>query len=625
MSYSQNDRDGYTRVLRSNQLLDSVEDRSLRLQLTVKPTANITSNTMIDVAQDSGSPNDPQLVGVIPSNSSAFPAQIGLLNSALAAQQARGPRVIDTMLGTGILNLGGGTILGTDTFDPARCPAGTGVGLPFCRDNHVPKQKVDVKGFLNNTAIDLGGVTLKNILSYRQTFYHTDMSESVPSSIFNAGIQSMFEVDVHQASDELQLSGKALDDKLDWIGGAYFSKETGRDKSWAYQFAYGNGAVPAAGIPAGLGLGWTNSGGRVTNRSKAIFAQGDYKFNDQWKLTAGLRKTWDDRSATSLGRSAGGRLCASFNPATGFTTAQTTQVPNCYDLSVQHNWSAPTWNLSLAYQADPDTMFYGTMRKGYNTGGFSVRAVQLKKFSYDPEVVRDTELGIKADGHLAGMPVRTNAAIFNSDYTNQQLQTIDTTLIPGTVITGTANVGKSRIYGGELEFTILPTHALELGLFASYVKAQYLEYPTQNPAGALVDVHDIAWGANGGNTGIPHWQGGLTGKYTWSLEDKGTLVFSADVTLRQHTITNNDLIRTKYPYLAPQLIEPGYGVVNLRTDWKRIWGSPTDLTFFVNNAGDKTYITGGAVVVGAMAATYAPPRMFGAELTYHFGDSGKSQ
>ena len=69
-------------------------------------------------------------------------------------------------------------------------------------------------------------------------------------------------------------------------------------------------------------------------------------------------------------------------------------------------------------------------------------------------------------------------------------------------------------------------------------------------------------------------------------------------------------------------IIPGYGLVNLRLDWKGIGGSDFDAGLFVTNAADtvyKTRVSGLYNIFGVAGASYGEPRIVGIQLHYRFG------
>jgi iron complex outermembrane receptor protein len=67
---------------------------------------------------------------------------------------------------------------------------------------------------------------------------------------------------------------------------------------------------------------------------------------------------------------------------------------------------------------------------------------------------------------------------------------------------------------------------------------------------------------------------------------------------------------------------PGYALVNLRLDWRKIMGSQVSAGVFIKNVLDKQTYVGGMPLGGALGLNTAipgEPRTFGFELSYKFG------
>src|SRR3546814_6515630 len=83
---------------------------------------------------------------------------------------------------------------------------GYGTGINFTNTRNF--------GFTGTVDIDLGGPALKSITAYRNldTRFGHDLANSPV-----VGFEGSFRVKQHQFSEELQLSGKAFNDKLDYL------------------------------------------------------------------------------------------------------------------------------------------------------------------------------------------------------------------------------------------------------------------------------------------------------------------------------------------------------------------------------------------------------------------------
>ena len=66
---------------------------------------------------------------------------------------------------------------------------------------------------------------------------------------------------------------------------------------------------------------------------------------------------------------------------------------------------------------------------------------------------------------------------------------------------------------------------------------------------------------------------------------------------------------------------PAYGLLGLRSDWQRVWGSHVDMALFATNVTNKTYRVANEDLystIGTSTTVYGEPRMYGASLTYQF-------
>src|SRR3546814_5751932 len=95
---------------------------------------------------------------------------------------------------------------------------GYGTGINFTNTRNC--------GFTGTVDIDLGGPALKSITAYRNL--DTRFGHELANSPV-VGFEGSFRVKQHQFSEDLQLSGKAFNDKLDYLVGAYYFSEGGRE------------------------------------------------------------------------------------------------------------------------------------------------------------------------------------------------------------------------------------------------------------------------------------------------------------------------------------------------------------------------------------------------------------
>ncbi|QGZ96136.1 TonB-dependent receptor [Terricaulis silvestris] len=432
----------------------------------------------------------------------------------------------------------------------------------------------------NITTIDLSStLTFKNIVGYRSVSAHT--SEDTDGSS-EAIFESFYELDADQFSEEAQLLGRALDNRLDWIVGAYYFQEDGNDMQDSLLF------------------GLRHSEASATNTSYSVYAQGTY--DTPWleglSLTAGLRQTWDEREITARNRTNG--VCR-------ILTANIGGVPiSPCEKTVSTEFDQLTWTLTADYQVNEDTLLYGTVRTGYRSGGFNLRAGIPREFEpFRPETVTDYEIGLKADWSLAGAPVRTNLSIYYDQY--EDVQRTNSFIDPdiGAFTTIVFNAQQATIQGFEADATIEPIEGLELRAYYSYSDASYDEWRLPNGVDLSANQFSFA----------PEHSGGGSIRYEWPLGgDMGQIAAQIDY-FTQSEIQFTDVNE-------PTGVGAAYELWNLRADWNDLGGQPVDLSLFVKNALDEEYHPAGNttyVSVGFSSGFLGAPRTIGAELRYRFG------
>jgi iron complex outermembrane receptor protein len=443
-------------------------------------------------------------------------------------------------------------------------------------------------GITNRTSFDLGNVTIKNIFGYRRLKFNQIMDlDGVPAFLINS---NRFR-DIKQYSEELQAQGKAFDDRLTYVVGAYYFLEKGNDGSTSSQFP--ELAIAGAGLPlttpAATFLNAYLGEGRA--KTVAAFAAGTYNFTDQFKLSAGIRYTEDKRRAyvTSYYPNLGACL---FRLADGTTPS----LADCRQTNSK-KWDDITWDVTLQYEPSDALTTYVSTRRGFRAGGFSLRAASAAEFApFDPETVQEYEIGLKNRADLGGATLRTNLAIFYQDYKNVQKQAsaIDAAGNVNTIITNTA---RQKHFGGELEVT-LSSGPFDLTAFYSYVKV------------------DISKGRQVGEfelVGAPHHQMGANLSYQLPLaETVGTASLNANLSYRtkQH-LDKNDLLAT----------ESGYALLNLRANIDNIAGTGIGAALFMNNVTNEYYRIGVIGIyneAGYISSVYGEPRTYGLEISYRF-------
>jgi iron complex outermembrane recepter protein len=229
----------------------------------------------------------------------------------------------------------------------------------------------------------------------------------------------------------------------------------------------------------------------LETESTAIYADGNYTFSPEWRLTLGIRYTEDEKegyeaqtiyadSRASIGNVAPGVPdYVALKPIWDFFGFP----ENCcgwndreqadFNRTLKDDWDNVSGRIVLDYTPTDDSLFYGSISNGYKAGGFNLGPIQ-EQGSFDEETVLSYEIGYK--GTFADT-LRLNAAAYFYDYEDMQVQT--NTLVNGLLVEQLVNAGEAEVKGLEIEATWLATEDLTLLASYSYIDGEYTEFDGQ--------------------------------------------------------------------------------------------------------------------------------------------------
>jgi len=453
-------------------------------------------------------------------------------------------------------------------------------------------------------------VALKSITAYRALNWNSGLDADGSPLNF---LQLSFAMKQWQFSQELQLLGKALDNKLNYVLGAYYFKEAGNLHDYV---TFAEGQIQVDGP------------NRLETENYAFFGQVDYRPIDLIGITFGGRYTHEKKSFEGGQQELNGfnyKLFGCSDPngnitpnapfplAPVITCQQGLSYPDpanpvrVYVPGVNHKvFSNFSPKVGLQIHPTRDVMLYGSWSKGYKTGGWTTRLTNPQGNvapDFNEEKATTWEAGAKSswlDHHL-----QLNAALFRTDYKDIQLN-----IQIGTSPT-IANAGDAHIQGFEVEMVAAPIHGLTINGSVGYVDAHYTFV---SPAAAAVG------GANVFQAGTlvgqdlpktPHWKVNVSPRYQVGLANGGSLIFLGDWT---HTTSAwNDTQRT---YL---LLRKPADQVNASVGYEEP-GGRWSVTVGGTNLTDKRYLTSGGsnLADGVIFGTYNRPREWYARLGVKF-------
>ncbi len=297
---------------------------------------------------------------------------------------------------------------------------------------------------------DIGGAALKSITSYRDL----QSGFSSPGQPIFANLNLL---EQSQFSQELQLTGSAFDDRLDWLLGAFYFTEDAYSVSGARLWTGFTITIPSlAACQAGVGAVCQdfNSDNIIdtTGESTAVFAQGTWKFTDRLSFTGGARYTQEEKDFTVLGR----QLQINRIAAQG---------------SASDSWDDVSPMASLDWRATDDALLYAKVARGFKSGGFNGRPNNTQSIQpVDPETVISYETGAKTDW-LNGR-LRVNLAAFLNQYENYQ-EVVAVTDPAFGILSLVENIGELETKGFEVEITARVSEPLTVFASVGYTDAKY--------------------------------------------------------------------------------------------------------------------------------------------------------
>ncbi len=471
-------------------------------------------------------------------------------------------------------------------------------------------------------------------------------------------------------SQELQLNGTAFDDRLTYTAGLFAMQEDIDDGT---DTSSGSPSGSLLYVPQPIMVINDPTAERQTydleNTTYAVFFQGSYDLTENLELTAGVRWTSEKREQSvdldfldqaayrdtafaaiegvpgivplkdlgiGLVTDLDALMAADIFSLIGAEFPRDANDQYVYDLipasdlvpdideDASKTWEEVTPMLSMAYHLPESllgdsgvdaAMFYLSYGEGFKSGTFEPIGVDGQQ-TVEPELVANYEFGFKLDFLDARM--RLNGAIFRTNFDDMQLRQVllDSGGTPRVVLN---NASETRIIGGELEWSWMPTDNLLLLATVSHNDYKYLDFEEQQFSSKalfaqqplpVVDRSDETFAE------VPETTFSLGVQYM--LDSRwGTFVPRIDYSYVDEIFMGLDAGAGQNP---DQATFDDYGLVNARIGWTSPEGR-FEGALYVNNLTDEFYYFGAAAVgdsTGAFQTTSAPPRMYGAEFRYNY-------
>ena len=456
----------------------------------------------------------------------------------------------------------------------------------------VVAEPLDFSTTINNLRLDqdVGIGTLTATATYHQKgFYEIEDFTGLFVPLFNlAPISSPTNAYANGATFEMRLASKA-GGQFDYLVGimhdltheSYIQTVTapGAEQyattTYDPNFGAGFGARAAPGNVIYL------SDLDVKGEEEALFGEGSFHFNDQWKITLG------------------GRL---FDTKIKGTTSASDLLEYLltYPSVLNFSFSSPeqatgfTPKASLTWNPTSNIMAYALASKGFRFGGPNIIPPDPKDPfppTYAPDTLWNYEIGTRTDWFDRRLEI--DATVYYIDWSNIQVRLAT----PGGFSYAT-NFGKATNYGFESTLLWRAADGLTVQGNLAYLDATLsqavISGPTNEPAGATLP-------------GASKWNVGATVRYDWSNMPLQPAVQLSDRYL--------SAAPAGFGYIAPVTVGD-YNLLDGRVSGRF---DKIEATIFVNNIADKRGVTQNYDEVGTPYEQYiVRPRTYGLTLDYRF-------
>jgi len=465
-------------------------------------------------------------------------------------------------------------------------------------------------------------VRIRSITAYRNLDQLSSADYDGTQFVFYDQTQTTLQ---EQFSQEFQIIGQALDNRLNYTAGLfYYTEDVAQNNGITLGGAPQRGRYDLAVI--------NNQRIDVAVQAYAGYAQTTFNFTDQLALTGGVRYSYEKKEVTydflidnrggtgvfvqiapnriipfrsRLGQPAlppGVTIQQIFGPQAFIVPAGFVRTLPVIDR--QADWQSVIGRAALEYKLNEDALFYGSWSRGFKSGGFNSRpVVPADIVAFNPEYVDTFELGAKTDWW--DNRFRFNIAGYYSQYSDRQL------LVTPLPVEGQPqqffvidNAGDADIYGVEVETMFRPTPRLIFDGTFSYATSKYtsLSLPAINSGITL----------NSKLPQLPKYTFSLGAQWNAPVGSFGDLVLRGDVSYQDDVFfgSNN----------SPRTLQSGYEIVNLRATLVPNHGK-WRVSAFGRNVTDTKYINRAQDVFGGFGVAVvgpARPAEFGIEFGFDF-------
>ncbi|MEA3161177.1 MAG: iron complex outerrane recepter protein, partial [Gammaproteobacteria bacterium] len=419
--------------------------------------------------------------------------------------------------------------------------------------------------------IDFGGARLTSITAYnkliRREYGDWDATEFDDSDEY-------LNSDLNVFSQELRLASTGTG-AFQWVAGVFYSNED------LHENFYSDLTDRLGGIAV-------TTYEQVAN-SVGVFAQGNYKITDQFKVTLGVREDHETRELKGLN--------------TAFLPGVPSLTGGALGGSITSN--LPSGKFELDYTPISDTLIYGSISRGVKSGGFTAHNTLSAPAAdpFEPEKLTAYEVGVKSD---LTHTLRVDASVFYYRYRDQQILGKVFDDVSQSFIGRFVNAN-SRISGGEVDLQWRPIAALSVSQYAGFTEGYYTSKLLNSP----IDPTQPSVDYNGQPESFPKWSYGGDVSYTWNI---GAYSLTAESNYSFHDTYSQFFLLGSNDFTIPK-----YWLANANVSLAPASGAPWTVTLWGRNIFDKAYdITRNFFLPSSEVAAAGEPTTVGIRLTYKY-------
>lgn len=466
--------------------------------------------------------------------------------------------------------------------------------------------------------LTLGSVTLDWDLGWGQLVSATGYSSSktfnqVDSTLQFGGVANLmlglpspgstrtsYALNLDKWTQEFRLQSTS-EGAFDWMLGAFHTRESGVQGQHVWL-----GQRDGSPLPAPLDAAFstlTNIALPSTYRETALFANGQWRITDQFRIDGGVRQSRNDQTYRQV-------VSEGILVALG-------EVPGASSENVF------TWSVSPQFHFNPSVMAYLRAASGYQPGGPNA-ALPGVPATVDSSMLRSYEAGLKSE--FFDRRVSLDLSAFRINWEDIQVR------VTFEGIAALVNGGQATSEGFELAAMFRPTQRWQVGVNAAYtdatVKNDFTSSVNVRPANDVIVTSGLAGDRL---PYIPRLSWSATTEYLFNLGDMNGQVGAAyrhvgsrvhATTNRQRTTASGDPNTILSERLTLPIELPSYSSFDVyagigRGDW--------ELRAYVNNLTDERGWTSIAATTNALTGQVAQvnafpirPRTFGMMLDYRF-------